>query len=191
MNIFPNSIANDRQLRHPPKGWPSNVERPINSAFLLDTQRNASANVGLRSIWKLGVHGVGGSAEQNPPPPLKYDRRRVLGELCETFEECEAANWDGEGAPAVTKETYLCAYRFLEALPSHIESPTVSADTDGHMTLEWYRSPRRTISVSISPDGELHYAALIDSRKYHATEPFESGNVPEILLSLVRRVTAA
>ena len=68
--------------------------------------------------------------------------------------------------------------------------PSIGAEPDGQITVEWYRSPQRTLSVSISPDGELHYAALLGSAKTCGTEPF-TGAVPNVVADLIHRVTAA
>jgi hypothetical protein len=118
-------------------------------------------------------------------------QRGVFDDLCRVADECNQPNWDGYGAAPVATETYQLAYRFLEALPLGTPAPTVGAEPDGHLTLEWHRSPRRTLSVSITPDGELHYAALLPgpSRDY-GTRPF-IGDVPARILELIHEVTAA
>jgi hypothetical protein len=114
----------------------------------------------------------------------------VLDELLKTFEECRQPNWDGYGAQAVGEETYHLAHQFLTALSLSTPVPSIGAEPDGQITVEWYRSPERTLSVSISPDGELHYAALLGSTKAYGTEPFV-GEVPKIISSLIHRVAAA
>jgi hypothetical protein len=114
----------------------------------------------------------------------------VFEELLKTFEECREPNWDGYGAQAVREETYHLAHQFLAALPLSIPVPSIGAEPDGHLTVEWYRSPQRTLSVSISPDGDLHYAALLGSAKTCGTEPF-TGAVPKVVADLIHRVTAA
>src|SRR6266511_2268159 len=96
----------------------------------------------------------------------------VFEELLKTFEECREANWDGHGAQAVHEETCHLARQFLAALPLSTPLPSIGAEPDGQITVEWYRSPQRTLSVSISPEGELHYAALLGSTKAYGTEPF-------------------
>lgn len=118
-------------------------------------------------------------------------QKGVFDDLCRVTEECSQPDWDGYGAAPVTRETYRLACRFLEALPLGIPAPTVGAEPDGHLTLEWHRSPRRTLSVSISPDGELHYAALLPgpSRDY-GTRLF-IGEMPARILELIHEVTAA
>jgi hypothetical protein len=114
----------------------------------------------------------------------------VFDELCSIAEECSSANWDGYEAEPVAQETYQWAYRFLEALPLGSPAPTIGAEPDGHITIEWYRAPQRTLSVSISPEGDLYYAALIGVSKAYGTEPF-FGDVPAVILDLLGRVTAA
>ena len=69
--------------------------------------------------------------------------------------------------------------------------PTVGAESDGDITLEWYSSPEKVISVSISPDGDLNYASLLGtSSRRNGAEPF-LGEVPSDLLNLIRRVVQA
>jgi hypothetical protein len=126
----------------------------------------------LQTSYSLGLAGKG-----------------VFDELCEVADDCRLSNWDGYGAAPVTQETYRLAYLFLEALPLGIPAPTVGAEPDGHVTFEWHRSPRRTLSVSISPDGELHFAALLPGpSKDYGTRPF-IGDVPARILGLIREVT--
>ena len=114
----------------------------------------------------------------------------VFGELLQTLEECRESNWDGYGAQPVSDTTYQLAQKFIEALPLGTPAPSIGAEPDGHLTVEWYRSPRRTLSVSISPDGDLHYAALIGSAKAYGTEPF-FGEAPKAIVDLIHRVMAA
>jgi hypothetical protein len=118
---------------------------------------------------------------------LGLGAKSVLEDLIKVAEECRSANWDGYGAASITNETFWQAYHFLSALPFGFPTPSVGAEPDGHLTFEWHRSSRRTLSISISPEGELHYAALLGSSKAYGTEPF-SGAVPKIILDLINRV---
>ena len=111
----------------------------------------------------------------------------VLSELLLTVKECRDPNWDGYGAEPVSEITYHLAQQFLKALPLGISAPSIGAEPDGQLTLEWYRSPRRTLSVSISPEGDLHYAALIGTAKAFGTEPF-FGEAPRAIVYLIHRV---
>jgi hypothetical protein len=121
---------------------------------------------------------------------LGAKRTSALNELFSVAEDSKNANWDGQGAVAISTETYSLAYRLIEALPPEALSFTVGAEPDGDLTLEWYRSPRLVLSVSVSPDGELHYAALLGRRTRYGTEPF-LGDAPEVILELISKVAIA
>lgn len=136
----------------------------------------AQAGEGRRRLQDSYAFGMGGKG--------------AFDELFETFKECREPNWDGYGALPINAETYRLTYEFLEALPLGAPAPSIGAEPDGHLTVEWYQSPQRTLSVSVSPDGELHFAALIGASKTYGTEPF-IGEVPKIVCDLIHRVIAA
>jgi hypothetical protein len=118
---------------------------------------------------------------------LKVDLAETFPHLVRVAEECRSENWDGYGAAQVTDKTFWQAFHFLSALPLAFPKPSGGAEPDGHLTFEWHRSSRRTLSVSVSPEGDLHYAALIGFSKAYGTEPFP-GTVPKIILELIQRV---
>jgi len=118
---------------------------------------------------------------------LGLGKERVLEDLIKITEECGSANWDGYGAAPISNETFWQAYYFLNALPLGFPTPSVGAEPDGHLTFEWHRSARRTLSISVSPEGDLDYAALLGVSRAYGTEPFP-GVVPKIILDLIRRV---
>ncbi|MFH1746389.1 MAG: hypothetical protein ABIG44_05020 [Planctomycetota bacterium] len=107
--------------------------------------------------------------------------------LAEVWAECQQPNWDGHDALPVSQDALRNMYMFLEALPLGIRRPTIGADPNGQLSAEWHRNPRRVLSLSISSDGLMHYAALLGSNKTCGTETF-FGETPEIILSLIRRV---
>src|SRR5580658_2675571 len=81
----------------------------------------------------------------------------VSDELATVWEECRQPNWDGFDAIAVTQDVLRNTYVFLESLPLGCPAPSIGAEPDGSLTLDWHRSLRRTLSVSVSPDGDLHF----------------------------------
>jgi hypothetical protein len=113
----------------------------------------------------------------------------ALQRLMSIRDRCQLPDWDGYGAEPVTDKTIGSAYRFLEALPPGLPEPGVGAEPDGHITLEWHRSAWRTVSVSISPDDNLHYSGLLGPNKQYGTEAF-FGEVPKSILDLIRRLHA-
>jgi hypothetical protein len=87
----------------------------------------------------------------------------------------------------VDQETYRAAYLLIESLPLGFPRPSIGAEPDGQLTLEWYKSPRRCLSVSVDPDGFLHYAGLYGPSKRYGTMMF-TGTAPNELILLVRDV---
>lgn len=59
---------------------------------------------------------------------------------------------------AVPEDVKDALIRFIQKLPLGFPQPEVSSEPDGHINLEWYRLPRQVLSVSISPNGRLHWA---------------------------------
>lgn len=111
-------------------------------------------------------------------------------ELASVWEECREPNWDGYDALAVTQDVLRNTYVFLESMPLGFPRPSIGAEPDGDLTLEWHRSARRTLSVSVNAFGELQYSALFGPSRVYGTEAF-FGDVPDTILNLIRRVYAA
>lgn len=111
--------------------------------------------------------------------------QKALEELGCVWNECRHPNWDGFGALAVEQATFQAAYTLIDSLPLGFRRPSIGAEPDGHITLEWRQSPRRVLSVSVDPAGWLHYAGLFGANKRFGTLAFFSAP-PEELLQLVR-----
>lgn len=115
---------------------------------------------------------------------LGQEAKGTLSELYRVYFDCSQSNWDGYGAMPVSRDTYELACQFVEALPPGMPAPSVGAEPDGHMTLEWYKSPHQTISISVSPEHELHWAMLFGTSRTYGTEPFYE----EVPIELIRRI---
>src|SRR5882724_6307634 len=139
------------------------------------------------SLVRGGLAVVPAQLRDQESKPIRFERMQVRDELYEAAEECKASDWDGQGALPVTPQAYQRAYHFIETLPDRVPSPSVATDPDGNLTFEWYRTPERNVSVSVSSAGELHYAALLGSSKSYGTEPLNS-EFPEVILALINRV---
>lgn len=109
----------------------------------------------------------------------------------EIFDECRQGNWDGQGAAPVSERVFTNLYNLLGTLPFSMSPTSLGAEPDGHMTVEWYRSPSRTLSVSVGPDDKLHYAALVGMSEHYGTEPFYMNDeLPKRIADLIRSVLA-
>jgi len=77
------------------------------------------------------------------------NKHKVLAEILETSYECMENDWDGYGADKITGKGIHAVTFFLEKLPIDLLTPEVSADPHGHLTLEWYSSPKNLLSITI------------------------------------------
>ncbi len=109
------------------------------------------------------------------------------GELAVVMDECQHPNWDGYDALPVSVNALKKMRTFLECLPFGFPCPSISADPSGCLSVEWYRNPRRVLSVSVGNDDLLHYAALLGPNKVCGTEAY-FGEAPDCILDLVRRL---
>jgi hypothetical protein len=111
----------------------------------------------------------------------------AIDELGEVWEECRNPDWDGYGALPVEQTTLTAAYCILDTLPFGFRLPSIGAEPDGQLTLEWRTGPHRVLSVSVDPDGYLHYAGLFGPNKRYGTLALFS-TVPSELLQLVQEL---
>jgi hypothetical protein len=104
---------------------------------------------------------------------------------------CACPGWDGHGAEAVAEEACQNARRILGLLPASLPMPSIGAEPDGHLTLEWYRSPSRVLSLSVGPAGELNYAALLGETSRRTGSEVFGSELPHDLVGLIHEVLAA
>ena len=108
-------------------------------------------------------------------------------QLIDAYSEASKPGWDDEGSIAVKPSTLQLAKEFVVSLPRKYQTPEISPEPDGHVNLEWYTSKRRLLTVSVNPDGRLHWAALLGSEDPRGTCVF-FGEAPKTLLHLLSRV---
>ena len=111
----------------------------------------------------------------------------VCGELADVYLECREPNWDGFNALPVGPDSFLLAKTFLLALPFGTKAPSAGAHPDGQISLEWHNGPRRSLTISFDPAGDLHYAAMTGPSRACGTTAFD-GEVPQIILELIEKV---
>ncbi len=117
----------------------------------------------------------------------KLGHQETHDELWDVWQECSRPGWDGYNAKAVERDTLTAAYQLIESLPLGFPRPSLGAEPDGQITLEWHKSASRTLSISVDPEGYLHYAGLFGgSKRYGTLEYF--GTAPVELIQLVREL---
>jgi hypothetical protein len=118
---------------------------------------------------------------------IALGKQPAYNELITVWNDCQEPNWDGCDALAVQRATLHSTYALIEALPLGYPLPSVGVEADGHLTLEWYRHPHWTFSISVSPEGILYFAALFGKSDIRGSEPF-LGSVSKTILDLIQRV---
>lgn len=101
--------------------------------------------------------------------------------------QCSSAGWDGFDAIPIEWAVYARASAVIASLPWRFPMPSAGAEPDGHITLEWYISPDKLLSVSIGRDGLLHYAAVIGQARHYGVEP-QGEMFPSTIKHLIRRI---
>jgi hypothetical protein len=123
------------------------------------------------------------SPKETPPS----SKQAAFDELDEVYEQCRNLRGDLHGTEAVKPQTLQHARAFIEALPPEYPLPSVGAEPDGYVTFEWYRATNWLLSVSVSPEGTLYWAALLGNEDPRGSSRFE-GEVPETILYWIGRV---
>ena len=119
---------------------------------------------------------------------LGFTAKGTFQQLYEVFKECSSGGWDGDKAKPISVEVLQDAIKFLYSFPLGIDAPEVGAEPDGAITLEWYRSPNKVISISINPDGWMYFAALIGTSRRHGADYAMMG-ISDDLLRIILQVT--
>jgi len=119
----------------------------------------------------------------------KFDRDSIdlLKILADLAHSCETPGWDSEGSDAISHETFEVARRLLMALPRDSQLPTINPEPDGQLDFEWYQSPRRLLTVSVSATGTLYWAALIGTEDPRGSCQFVD-QFPKTLLYWISQV---
>jgi len=117
--------------------------------------------------------------------PTAYDELRAV------FEDSSERNWDGYDAEPVSAASVENAERFLDLLPAGIPPPSIGAEPDGDITLDWFddRGPNlhtTSISISVSPSGALFYSVFIGAST-SGREAF-SDSIPENILKYLEQL---
>lgn len=109
----------------------------------------------------------------------------IADDLRALHNDTQREGWDGYGAAPTSAESLTRLLAFIDALPSDIDMPTPSAHPDGDMGVEWCLRPDWIISLCMSTDGKIHYAALLGERRVAQAEQF-TDIAPDGIVALIR-----
>jgi len=114
--------------------------------------------------------------------------KTTINELKSVYKECKADNWDGYNAVAISEDTYNEAEKFIDMLPLFsFKMPSVTAEPDGGIALEWYKDSRHLFVISFYGRNEIVYAGLFGGSKTHGVEYFNE-QLPKAIVTNIRRI---
>lgn len=98
---------------------------------------------------------------------MRLDSAYVTGateeEMTESIEQiyhrCKEANWDGDGALPITRETAAGALMLMNGLRSAGLDSVAMPEPDGMIEFEFYEEPGRVVSMSIDNTPKVYWAA--------------------------------
>lgn len=113
-----------------------------------------------------------------------YAARRAL---LQTFEEHATANWDGYDARPASFAAFEKVWHLVEELPRHTPLPEFVVHPDGELALEWTGTKGAILTITLSDDVWLKWAAMVGGERVYGRIPF-SGTLPPRIRSLVSAV---
>jgi hypothetical protein len=116
--------------------------------------------------------------------------KETLKSLAKANEECSVDDWDGYGAKAIDRVSFVNAISFARMLPMHVPVPEIYIDPDGEVTFEWYLGPRRAFNITVTANDKLAFAGIFGVNKIHGVE-YLGDELPETILDSISRIFSA
>ena len=103
--------------------------------------------------------------------------------------ECRTANWDGQGAVAITDQVIAVAEKVLRALfailPKGTPVPDLIPEADGEICINWSVDTDRLLSLSIGAHGKINFAGQFgEEGGIHGWQPMDATNTRALNESL-------
>jgi hypothetical protein len=134
--------------------WIQELLNPTDHYFTRDSGVSETA---------IKVRGQIAEATQDHLKPVSTGEKlsTLLERLKEAYQYATGEDWEVEGNNPVALETLYNARSLISLLPLKFPLPEVDPDPDGQISLTWFVNPRRTLAVSIAPDGRISFAGII------------------------------
>jgi len=96
-------------------------------------------------------------------------------------DECQIADWDGQGAVAISDQLIAIARTVIAALftllPKGIPAPDLIPEADGEICLRWSVETDRQLSLSIGAHGKINFAGQFGKEGViHGWQPINTGS---------------
>lgn len=90
--------------------------------------------------------------------PKLPKRTHLKSQIHALLEIASEANWDGEGAQALTNMTVQIAQNLADSFPAYISDPEVDVTPHGEVDFDWTVSKDTMLTISVGPNGEIAFA---------------------------------
>jgi hypothetical protein len=118
------------------------------------------------------------------------ERPRVLF-LGPQYLDYMEANWDGEGAKAISHRAIRNADKFLAVLGEAEVIPEDTPVEDGYIELEWYVNPDNIFTLGFGPSNLASYSGIFEGKsKTFGTEDLSDG-IPPSIWGYIQRISKA
>ena len=125
----------------------------------LSTIDTTSGQSGDSNILKEFLDNILGDINRNARFELKLEA------LDKAYLEAAEDDWNGYGARATTKGTYVKAFNIISLLPANTPVPDISVDPDGEISFEWYVSKTNLLCISINENGRISFVRFYGKNK--------------------------
>lgn len=94
-------------------------------------------------------------------------------------DECQTADWDGDGAIAISDQVIAIARTAIEALftllPKGTPAPDIIPEADGEICISWSVETDRLLSLSIGAHGKINFAGQFGKEGgIHGWQPIDT-----------------
>jgi hypothetical protein len=111
---------------------------------------------------------------------------QMLEAINQAETEFSKANWNGEGALPVSRESLDTARRFVTALAEDIvEKPSISALQDGTLSFV-FQNKTTTCTLSMEPGNWISYAMTNNRATHHGRFRLKNNTIPKRIIGLIR-----
>lgn len=114
----------------------------------------------------------------------------TLDDLDALAEECGVRDWNGQDAEPVSDASLAHCRRLIRVLGARASQASLGANSRGWVTMQWGPSAHWTLSLAMTDDGWIHWAAMFGSVREYGTAPF-LGSVPKSLADLIQSASIA
>lgn len=116
------------------------------------------------------------------PEAPQRAKAATLAALTVLHDAVTFADWDGEGASAISERTFDLARKFIAQMPSDALEPDVDATPQGEVEFTWEGLNGLVFSVLVLPSGGLGVAGLFGEMYLHGNAEWDGLALPDYVL---------